>query len=208
MAASRQQRDDLAGAADQRRAWRGSPASSRSPGRFGQMNLGFPPSYGFTAIIVAFLGRLHPLGVILAGIVLAVTYVGGEVAQTDGARAQCQRRHLPGDDAVLHSRQRHPGPLPRAHRSRRRRAPRPRRQSREHRTSSSPPSSPSSALTTPILLAGAGRTGGRKERRAQSRRRGHDADRRHRRLCRRRCSPATRGSACWLRRLRGRWRRR
>ena len=40
----------------------------------------FPTGYGFTAIIVAFLGRLHPLGiVILAGIVLAVTYVGGEV---------------------------------------------------------------------------------------------------------------------------------
>jgi simple sugar transport system permease protein len=43
---------------------------------------GFPTNYGFTAIIVAFLGRLNPLGVILAGIVLAITFVGGEVAQT------------------------------------------------------------------------------------------------------------------------------
>lgn len=48
----------------------------------GQINLGFPSGYGFTAIIVSFLGRLHPLGAALAGIVLAVTYVGGQVAQT------------------------------------------------------------------------------------------------------------------------------
>ncbi len=34
------------------------------------------------AIIVAFLGRLNPLGVIIAGVVLAITFVGGEVAQT------------------------------------------------------------------------------------------------------------------------------
>ncbi|PHP65842.1 sugar ABC transporter permease [Zhengella mangrovi] len=37
--------------------------------------------YGFTAIIVAFLGRLNPLGVIVAGFVLALTYLGGEAAQ-------------------------------------------------------------------------------------------------------------------------------
>ena len=47
-----------------------------------QLNLGFPSGYGFTAIIVAFLGRLNPVGVLVAGIVLAVTYVGGQVAQT------------------------------------------------------------------------------------------------------------------------------
>jgi len=46
------------------------------------INLGFPSGYGFTAIIVAFLGRLHPIGCLIAGIVLAVTYVGGQVAQT------------------------------------------------------------------------------------------------------------------------------
>jgi ABC-type uncharacterized transport system permease subunit len=46
------------------------------------INLGFPSGYGFTAIIVSFLGRLHPLGAALAGVVLAVTYVGGQVAQT------------------------------------------------------------------------------------------------------------------------------
>lgn len=51
-------------------------------GPFQQMSLGFPQNYGFTAIIVAFLGRLNPLGVILAGIVLAITYVGGDLAQS------------------------------------------------------------------------------------------------------------------------------
>ena len=53
-------------------------ASSHS----GQLNLGFPSGYGFTAIIVAFLGRLHPIGVFIAGIVLAISYVGGQVAQS------------------------------------------------------------------------------------------------------------------------------
>ena len=37
--------------------------------------------YGFTAIIVAFLGRLHPIGILLAGLLLALTYIGGEMAQ-------------------------------------------------------------------------------------------------------------------------------
>jgi simple sugar transport system permease protein len=50
-------------------------------GPYGQMTPQFPVGYGFTAIIVAFLGRLHPLGVLLAGLVMAVTYVGGETAQ-------------------------------------------------------------------------------------------------------------------------------
>ena len=51
-------------------------------GPFGRLVPQFPTNYGFTAIIVAFLGRLHPLGVLVAGIALAITFVGGEVAQT------------------------------------------------------------------------------------------------------------------------------
>ena len=51
-------------------------------GAFQQMVPAFPTNYGFTAIIVAFLGRLHPLGIVLAGLILAVSYVGGEGAQT------------------------------------------------------------------------------------------------------------------------------
>ncbi|WP_185983860.1 ABC transporter permease [Aureimonas mangrovi] len=51
-------------------------------GPFGQMVPSFPTGYGFTAIIVAFLGRLQPVGIVLASLVLALTYVGGESAQT------------------------------------------------------------------------------------------------------------------------------
>ncbi|RJL20872.1 ABC transporter permease [Paracoccus siganidrum] len=50
-------------------------------GPAGQISPGFGSGYGFTAIIVAFLGRLHPLGILLAGLLLALTYIGGELAQ-------------------------------------------------------------------------------------------------------------------------------
>lgn len=40
------------------------------------------PGYGFTAIIVAFLGRLNPIGIIIAGFVLALSYIGGEGVQS------------------------------------------------------------------------------------------------------------------------------
>src|SRR5436190_18194099 len=39
------------------------------------------PGYGFTAIIVAFLGRLNPVGILIAGLFLALTFIGGEQAQ-------------------------------------------------------------------------------------------------------------------------------
>ena len=39
------------------------------------------PGYGFTAIIVAFLGRLNPVAVLVAGLVLALSYIGGEGVQ-------------------------------------------------------------------------------------------------------------------------------
>src|SRR5690606_15520449 len=51
-------------------------------GPFGRMVPSFPTNYGFTAIIVAFLGRLHPIGIIFAGLALSIVVVGGEVAQT------------------------------------------------------------------------------------------------------------------------------
>ncbi|HKQ94697.1 MAG TPA: ABC transporter permease [Aestuariivirgaceae bacterium] len=47
----------------------------------GQLQPSISPGYGFTAIIVAFLGRLHPVGVIFAGLLLALSYMGGEAAQ-------------------------------------------------------------------------------------------------------------------------------
>ena len=54
---------------------------SEIAGAVGQLRPNISPGYGFTAIIVAFLGRLNPLGVVAAGLVLALTYLGGEAAQ-------------------------------------------------------------------------------------------------------------------------------
>ncbi|SNY93340.1 nucleoside ABC transporter membrane protein [Cohaesibacter sp. ES.047] len=52
-------------------------------GPIGQLRPTISPGYGFTAIIVAFLGRLNPLGAILAGLLLALSYIGGEAAQVE-----------------------------------------------------------------------------------------------------------------------------
>ncbi|MDF1804513.1 ABC transporter permease [Thalassovita sp.] len=51
-------------------------------GPSGQVSIDFNVGYGFTAIIVAFLGRLHPVGILLAGGLMALTYIGGEIAQS------------------------------------------------------------------------------------------------------------------------------
>jgi len=51
-------------------------------GPSGQVNIAFNSGYGFTAIIVAFLGRLNPFGIFLAGLLMALTYIGGEIAQS------------------------------------------------------------------------------------------------------------------------------
>ena len=50
-------------------------------GPIGQLIPQITPGYGFTAIIVAFLGRLHPLGVIPAALLVALSYTGGDTAQ-------------------------------------------------------------------------------------------------------------------------------
>ncbi len=52
-------------------------------GPAGQVSIDFNVGYGFTAIIVAFLGRLHPVGILLAGGLMALTYIGGEIAQSN-----------------------------------------------------------------------------------------------------------------------------
>ena len=52
-------------------------------GPIGQLRPTISPGYGFTAIIVAFLGRLNPIGVIFAGLLLALSYLGGESAQVE-----------------------------------------------------------------------------------------------------------------------------
>jgi simple sugar transport system permease protein len=52
-------------------------------GPVGQLTTSISPGYGFTAVIVAFLGRLHPVGAIFAGLLLALSYLGGNSAQID-----------------------------------------------------------------------------------------------------------------------------
>jgi simple sugar transport system permease protein len=54
---------------------------SVADGTMGMLQIPFASGYGFTAIIVAFLGRLNPIGILLAGLLLALSYLGGEAAQ-------------------------------------------------------------------------------------------------------------------------------
>ena len=50
-------------------------------GPIGQLQPSISPGYGFAAIIVAFVGRLHPIGVVLASLQMSLLYIGGETAQ-------------------------------------------------------------------------------------------------------------------------------
>jgi len=50
-------------------------------GPIGQLLPSMSPGYGFAAIIVAFVGRLHPLGIALASMLMSLLYLGGESAQ-------------------------------------------------------------------------------------------------------------------------------
>jgi general nucleoside transport system permease protein len=51
-------------------------------GPLGQLTPYVPAGYGFAAIIVAFVGRLHPLGIVLSAILMSMFYIGGELAQS------------------------------------------------------------------------------------------------------------------------------
>jgi len=51
-------------------------------GPVGQLTPSISPGYGFAAIIVAFVGRLHPLGLIFSSFVMSLLYIGGELAQS------------------------------------------------------------------------------------------------------------------------------
>jgi ABC-type uncharacterized transport system permease subunit len=50
-------------------------------GPIGQLLPSMSPGYGFAAIIVAFVGRLHPVGIVLASLLMSLLYLGGESAQ-------------------------------------------------------------------------------------------------------------------------------
>ncbi len=51
-------------------------------GPIGQLTPYVPAGYGFAAIIVAFVGRLHPLGIVFSAILMSMFYIGGELAQS------------------------------------------------------------------------------------------------------------------------------
>jgi simple sugar transport system permease protein len=51
-------------------------------GPIGQLNPYVPAGYGFAAIIVAYVGRLHPVGMVFSALLMSMFYIGGEMAQS------------------------------------------------------------------------------------------------------------------------------
>ena len=51
-------------------------------GPLGQLTPYVPAGYGFAAIIVAFVGRLHPVGIVFSSVLMSMFYIGGELAQS------------------------------------------------------------------------------------------------------------------------------
>jgi simple sugar transport system permease protein len=81
---------DYAGFNSKRTVWMGLLAGGAAAGLagtceiagpMGQLSMPLSPGYGFAAIIVAFVGRLNPLGILLASLLMALLYLGGESAQ-------------------------------------------------------------------------------------------------------------------------------
>ena len=62
--------------------WPDWPVLFEVTGPAGVHLIDFNQGYGFTAIIVAFLGRLNPIGILLAGLLMALTYIGGDIAKS------------------------------------------------------------------------------------------------------------------------------
>lgn len=60
----------------------GLAGAAEAMGPIGQLTPSISPGYGFAAIIVAFVGRLHPLGVIFSSFIMALFYIGGELSQS------------------------------------------------------------------------------------------------------------------------------
>ena len=80
-----------AGFSSRRALWTAMLASGGAAGLAGalevagplrQLTPNVPAGYGFAAIIVAFVGRLHPLGIVLAALLMSLFYIGGELAQS------------------------------------------------------------------------------------------------------------------------------
>ena len=62
-------------------AMAGLAGASEVSGPIGQLVPQVSPGYGYTAIIVVFLGRMQALGIVLASALLALTFMGGEMLQ-------------------------------------------------------------------------------------------------------------------------------
>ncbi len=60
----------------------GMAGAAEAMGPIGQLTPSLSPGYGFAAIIVAFVGRLHPVGVIFSSFIMALFYIGGELSQS------------------------------------------------------------------------------------------------------------------------------
>ncbi len=54
---------------------------AEAAGPLGQLSPQISPGYGFAAIIVAFIGRLHAIGIVFGGLFLSLLYLGGEAVQ-------------------------------------------------------------------------------------------------------------------------------
>jgi simple sugar transport system permease protein len=51
-------------------------------GPIGQLSGFLPAGYGFAAIIVVYVGRLHPIGMVFSALLMSMFYIGGEMAQS------------------------------------------------------------------------------------------------------------------------------
>ncbi|MEO7151844.1 MAG: ABC transporter permease, partial [Burkholderiaceae bacterium] len=63
-------------------AMAGLAGALEAAGPLGQLTPHVPAGYGFAAIIVAFVGRLHPLGIVFSAVLMSMFYIGGELAQS------------------------------------------------------------------------------------------------------------------------------
>jgi simple sugar transport system permease protein len=83
---------NYAGISSDRNVWLGMLAGGacaglagvgEAAGPIGQLLPSMSPGYGFAAIIVAFVGRLHPAGIAFASVLMSLLYLGGESAQVN-----------------------------------------------------------------------------------------------------------------------------
>ena len=70
-------------------------------GPVGQLTPHISMGYGFAAIIVAFVGRLSPVGVIFSSVLMSMFYIGGELAQSRMGLPKSLDARVPGTAACL-----------------------------------------------------------------------------------------------------------